>query len=610
MQGVTKDSIIHLIKSSSTSSFTSSTSSSFKPITTPQPVQPATPTQPSEASIMAMLNNPFALMQDDDFIDFTRSDGFQQFMSSPYMQSFFSNPEAIQQILTMNPAMKDIMEKNPEMSAMLRNPQVLKQMGDMARSPTIMKEYLRQADNMQRQLETLPGGFQYLQQMTHDVQDPVYESLGKQAKKMTKMLTGNTQEESETDSSAYLDDDSSEDGNNAEDGENDKIESLYAQDGMGSAKYAEKEAEKKGRKEDEEEDDEDDIPLANPWARAQTNSFGLPFPGSQTSNTSRFKKSRKHKKGKGKNGEKEGKDKNNTSDEAHPAAPEMSPFQFLFGPASGNSAFSSQNSSQTQNSTPTLSRWERNSSAPVEESSNNSANSNNNNSSSSSSNVVSPMMFPAQMTAEQQTEMKIKYSPLVYFIARMKNLINSNTNNSNSSSNSSSSSSPPPYTPPTLEEIKQIYTAPNNHAAFEGMAGNSEQQRAFLSSDASIQAYIDANPALKEQIEVLLANPTLFSRHMKAYDRLLGLTNSAGGAFGSASDLLLPAAPSEEDVVRYAQRFNGYSTSELRHYFSAQLKQLHELGFVDDAVNIKALKMSGGSLERAIELIMSFTGRM
>merc|ERR1719427_1139586 len=70
------------------------------------------------------------------------------------------------------------MERNPEIRQMLNNPEVLRQMMEIARNPSRLQEMTRTMDRQMQNLEAIPGGMNILQRMYRDVQEPVLNAMG------------------------------------------------------------------------------------------------------------------------------------------------------------------------------------------------------------------------------------------------------------------------------------------------------------------------------------------------------------------------------------------------------------------------------------------------
>lgn len=100
-------------------------------------------------------------------------DMLRQMMDNPMVQSLMSNPEVMRQMITSNPQMRELMERNPEITHMLNNPELMRQTMELARNPAMMQELMRSQDRAMSNLESLPGGFNALQRMYRDIQEPM-----------------------------------------------------------------------------------------------------------------------------------------------------------------------------------------------------------------------------------------------------------------------------------------------------------------------------------------------------------------------------------------------------------------------------------------------------
>ncbi|KAK2164810.1 hypothetical protein LSH36_58g01003 [Paralvinella palmiformis] len=104
----------------------------------------------------------------------------QQLMDNPMVQQMMSNPDVMRQLITGNPQMRDLMERNPEISHMLNNPELMRQTMELARNPAMLQELMRSQDRAMNNLESLPGGFNALQRMYRDVQEPMMSAAQEQ----------------------------------------------------------------------------------------------------------------------------------------------------------------------------------------------------------------------------------------------------------------------------------------------------------------------------------------------------------------------------------------------------------------------------------------------
>lgn len=56
----------------------------------------------------------------------TNSDAFRQVFDNPLVQQLMSDPENMRSLLLANPQMQELMQRNPEISHMLNNPDLLR----------------------------------------------------------------------------------------------------------------------------------------------------------------------------------------------------------------------------------------------------------------------------------------------------------------------------------------------------------------------------------------------------------------------------------------------------------------------------------------------------
>jgi len=100
-------------------------------------------------------------------------DMMHQLMDNPFVQQMMSNPDVMRSLLMNNPQMRELMERNPEISHMLNNPELMRQTMELARNPSMMQELMRSQDRAMSNLESIPGGFNALQRMYRDIQEPM-----------------------------------------------------------------------------------------------------------------------------------------------------------------------------------------------------------------------------------------------------------------------------------------------------------------------------------------------------------------------------------------------------------------------------------------------------
>jgi len=97
----------------------------------------------------------------------------REVLNSPLTQQLMQNPELMRMMLTSNPQMREIIERNPEIGHVLNDPATLRQTIELARNPELMREMMRTSDRAMGNLESLPGGFDFLRRMYTNVQEPL-----------------------------------------------------------------------------------------------------------------------------------------------------------------------------------------------------------------------------------------------------------------------------------------------------------------------------------------------------------------------------------------------------------------------------------------------------
>lgn len=100
-------------------------------------------------------------------------DMLRQVLENPLVQQMMNDPENMRTLITSNPQMQDLMSRNPEISHMLNNPELLRQTMELARNPAMLQELMRSHDRAISNLESIPGGYNALQRMYRDIQEPM-----------------------------------------------------------------------------------------------------------------------------------------------------------------------------------------------------------------------------------------------------------------------------------------------------------------------------------------------------------------------------------------------------------------------------------------------------
>ncbi|XP_032530426.1 ubiquilin-1-like isoform X2 [Chiroxiphia lanceolata] len=103
-----------------------------------------------------------------------------QIMENPFVQSMLSNPDLMRQLIMANPQMQQLVQRNPEIGHMLNNPDIMRQTLELARNPAMMQEMMRNQDRALSNLESIPGGYNALQRMYTDIQEPMLNAAQEQ----------------------------------------------------------------------------------------------------------------------------------------------------------------------------------------------------------------------------------------------------------------------------------------------------------------------------------------------------------------------------------------------------------------------------------------------
>lgn len=107
-------------------------------------------------------------------------DLLRQVLDNPLVQRLMNDPENMRALLTSNPQMQQLMERNPEITHMLNNPELLRQTVELARNPSMLQELMRSHDRAISNLESIPGGYNALQRMYRDIQEPMLSAASEQ----------------------------------------------------------------------------------------------------------------------------------------------------------------------------------------------------------------------------------------------------------------------------------------------------------------------------------------------------------------------------------------------------------------------------------------------
>ena len=98
-------------------------------------------------------------------------------MESPMMQSMMSNPAMMETVIRANPALRDLVERRPEIRAALTNPDLMRQSMRAALDPAYAAELGRTTDRAIANIESHPSGMRALESMWSEVGEPLSEAL-------------------------------------------------------------------------------------------------------------------------------------------------------------------------------------------------------------------------------------------------------------------------------------------------------------------------------------------------------------------------------------------------------------------------------------------------
>uniref|UniRef100_A0A670ICI8 Ubiquilin 1 n=1 Tax=Podarcis muralis TaxID=64176 RepID=A0A670ICI8_PODMU len=109
--------------------------------------------------------------------DMTRQELISEVMQHPFVQNLFGDTEQVRQMIMSVPQMQQLAEQNPEINHILNNSEFLREMIDVATSPAVMDEIIRNHDRALSNLESIPGGYSALQQLYNDIEAPMLNAV-------------------------------------------------------------------------------------------------------------------------------------------------------------------------------------------------------------------------------------------------------------------------------------------------------------------------------------------------------------------------------------------------------------------------------------------------
>jgi len=120
----------------------------------------------------------------------------QQLMQNPMVQQLnqrlMNDPELLRGLIENNPQIQQVIESNPEVGHVLRDPSMLRQAMELSQNPELMREMMRNNDRTMSHIENMPGGFNFLRQQYENVVEPMQNAVRPPTQEDS---TGNTADE-------------------------------------------------------------------------------------------------------------------------------------------------------------------------------------------------------------------------------------------------------------------------------------------------------------------------------------------------------------------------------------------------------------------------------
>ncbi|TPX55392.1 hypothetical protein PhCBS80983_g05354 [Powellomyces hirtus] len=96
-----------------------------------------------------------------------------EMLENPMVRSMLENPEFMRTMLENDPRIARLAESNPQLRQTLNDPTFLREMLATMRNPALSQEMMRNVDRQLLNIENIPGGFNALSSMYHDIQAPL-----------------------------------------------------------------------------------------------------------------------------------------------------------------------------------------------------------------------------------------------------------------------------------------------------------------------------------------------------------------------------------------------------------------------------------------------------
>jgi ubiquilin len=163
-----------------------------------------------------------------------------------------------------------------------------------------------------------------------------------------------------------------------------------------------------------------------------------------------------------------------------------------------------------------------------------------------------------------------------------------------------------------LSQMERMMSDPAMGAAMRSMMTDPRMMESMMNSDPRVRAMLDANPEARARLTDpaflrQMADPANLRAMMQMQQAMQQLQSSGlaagfpgGGAGGFGGD---PAATGNPFATFGAGAANA-SNEPPETLYASQLQQLKDMGFFDEAQNIRALQATMGNVSAAIERLL------
>merc|ERR1719310_257290 len=93
------------------------------------------------------------------------------------MDNMLSNPEMLNAMMDMNPHLRELIERNPEIRSVFSDTRMMREHLQAMMDPQMRAMMMRNVDRAMSNLETVPGGMDALRRLHNDIQDPLWDAM-------------------------------------------------------------------------------------------------------------------------------------------------------------------------------------------------------------------------------------------------------------------------------------------------------------------------------------------------------------------------------------------------------------------------------------------------